>query len=272
MAKTTMSTVDKALTLLRHFSVQRAELGLSELARLAGYDKTTTLRCMTALERNGFVEQDARSRKYRLGLAPLNLAQIREQSFPMRSVIRRHVEDLARSLGETAHGTLLMAGEPMTVAISAPARALFVHVDPSGVLPWHATASGIAIMAFLPEATRTEILEGRPLEPFTAHTPKSRAKVEALIGTCREEGLARARATYEDDVIGTAAPIFGPAGTSIGAVAVAALALRFSADLQGRIDDALRRAARTITREVGGVPPETAPSPEDTHHAAHELS
>ena len=42
MSKPVMSTVDKALSLLRHFSLQRPELGLSELARLAEYDKTTT--------------------------------------------------------------------------------------------------------------------------------------------------------------------------------------------------------------------------------------
>ena len=66
MAKPTMGTVDKALSLLRHFSVQHPEIGLSELSRLAGYDKTTILRCMNALERNGFVEQNSDSKNIAL--------------------------------------------------------------------------------------------------------------------------------------------------------------------------------------------------------------
>lgn len=62
MARQMMGTVDKALSLLRFFSPQIPELGLSELTRQSGFDKATTLRCLTALERNGFVEQDVNTR------------------------------------------------------------------------------------------------------------------------------------------------------------------------------------------------------------------
>ena len=102
-----MGTVDKALSLMRFFSPQLPELGLSELARKSGFDKATTLRCLNALERNGFVEQDLLSRKYRVGLSPFHLAQIREQSFPIESIIAEHLDALVARVGETAHGTLL---------------------------------------------------------------------------------------------------------------------------------------------------------------------
>lgn len=270
MAKTSMGTVDKALALLRHFSVQSPELGLSELARRAAYDKTTTLRCLTALERNGFVEQDPESRKYRLGLAPINLAQIREQSAPVRAVFQRALDDLARALGETAHGTLLMGAQLLPVGISTPDRALFVHFDPSETLPWHATASGIAVAAFQPVAVQQSFLAAADgFEAYTRSTPIDRAAVAAWIAACRRDGVARAEATFEDDVIGTAAPVFGPAGLSIGAVAVAAVALRFTPDHDQRITAAVKAAARTITRDLGGVIPDAPPAAKDLAHAAH---
>ena len=81
MAGRAMGTVDKAMSLLGCFSVQMPELGPGALARQGGFDKTTALRCMPALERHGFVEQDGVSRKYGLGLAPIYLARIRENSF-----------------------------------------------------------------------------------------------------------------------------------------------------------------------------------------------
>ena len=83
--RTTMNSVDRALGLLRHFSVQTPEYGLSALARVSGNDKTTTLRCLTALERNGIVEQHPETKKYRIGFAPLHLSRIREKSFVSRS-------------------------------------------------------------------------------------------------------------------------------------------------------------------------------------------
>lgn len=256
MSKTTMSTVDKALAILRHFSVQAPEFGLSELARRTGYDKTTTLRCMTALERNGYVEQDIETRKYRLGLAPLNLAQIREQSFPVQSVLKRYLDDLADSLGETAHATLLMGLDAVTVGISEPDRALRIHVDPSGILPAHATASGIAITAFSQEPLRRKILKACAWELYTPETPTSLRELDDLLCRCRKEALARAQATFEEDVIGTAAPFFGASGAPTGTIAVAAVAHRLSPELQLRIDAALRNASARITDALGGVCPD----------------
>lgn len=252
MAKSMMGTVDKALSLLRFFSPQTPELGLSELARRAGFDKATTLRCLTALERNGFVEQDIVNRKYRVGLSPLYLAQIREQSFPVESIILPHLDDLAAATGETAHGTVIAGRNPVTVAVSYPNRALFVHVDASSPLPWHATASGIAIAAHLPEAERIALLERIELDQFTPRTPTCRAEVKTAWDACRRSGLAHGKLTFEEDVIGTAAPVFGQSGMPIGSIAVAAVAARVTPEQQDRIDAVLGTTSRAITAELGG--------------------
>jgi len=252
MAKSTMGTVDKALSLLRFFSSQTPELGLSELARLAGFDKTTTLRCLTALERNGFVEQDIVSRRYRVGLSPIHLAQTREQSFPVESIIKPHLDDLATSTGETAHGTVIAGRNPVTVAISYPNRALYVHVHASSPLPWHATASGIAIAAHLPETEQNELLDRIELDQFTQRTPTSRAWVKEVWDSCRRLGLAHGKLTFEDDVIGTAAPMFGQSGVPIGSIAVAAVATRMTQEQQDKIDTELRTKSKAISAALGG--------------------
>ena len=260
MPKTTMTTVDKALSLLRFFTPTQPSIGLSELARSSGFDKTTTLRCMTALLRNGFVEQDAQTRKYRIGLSPIKLAQIREQSFPVQSVISPYLNSLADTFGETAHGTLIMGSEPVTAAVSEPDRALFVHVEHSTPLPWHATASGIAISAFLPSEERQDLLSRESLETYTTTTPSNPDQFRDALLACRRDGLARAESTFEDDVVGTAAPIFGQTDKPVGSIAVAAVAHRLTQDLQSRIDTALKRSAAEITQQLGGTAL-TSPAP-----------
>jgi len=255
MARQMMGTVDKALSLLRFFSPQIPELGLSELARQSGFDKATTLRCLTALERNGFVEQDVNTRQYRIGLSPFHLAQVREQSFPIESIIVAHLDALAESIGETAHGTVMAGKDPVTVAISYPNRALFVYVHPSSPLPWHATASGIAIAAFQSKDAQNELLDRLAFEPFTESTLSSRDEIKEAWKTCRSEGLARARLTFEDDVIGTAAPVFGQSGAAIGSLAIASVSLRMTNKLQKKIDAKLKEAAVATTKELGGISP-----------------
>lgn len=258
MPRQMMGTVDKALSLLRFFSPQVPELGLSELARQSGLDKATTLRCLTALERNGFVEQDVKNRKYRVGVAPFHLAQIREESFPIESIIVAHLDALADSIGETAHGTLLAGQNPVTVAISYPNRALFVHVHASSALPWHATASGIAIAAHQTEEVQKEILDRMDFAPFTQSTLTSREEMEKAWQKCREAGLSRAQLTFEDDVVGTAAPIFGQSGAAIGSIAIASVSLRMTKELQGKVDTSLKSASLAITNEIGGAHPLSA--------------
>src|SRR6056297_3743457 len=88
-AKPVMSSVDRALSLLGRFTLESPMWGLSELARAAAMDKTTTLRCLNALERNGFVEQHPETRKYRLGFAPLHLARSPDGISWSRGAVRR---------------------------------------------------------------------------------------------------------------------------------------------------------------------------------------
>lgn len=259
MAISPMKSVDRALALLRYFSVRSPELGLSELARLASQDKTTTLRCLTALERNGFVEQDSVSRKYRLGLAPINLARLREQSFPMQAVITPYLDQLAKITGETTHATLLSGSELLTAFVSEPDRALRVHIDPTVILPVHATASGIIIAAFASEDIRKALLDTTDFTAFTEATMINSTQFEKHVAEARTLGIAHVFMTYEADVIGTAAPIFGSDAAPIGAIAVAAVSTRHDPTLAQIIETNLQQTARDITIALGGVWPQTLP-------------
>ena len=46
-----MGTVSKALSLLTNFNQSRTEIGLSEIARLAGVNKATAYRLLSEVER-----------------------------------------------------------------------------------------------------------------------------------------------------------------------------------------------------------------------------
>ncbi|WP_184567790.1 IclR family transcriptional regulator [Sulfitobacter undariae] len=250
-----MSTVDKALSLLRHFSVQQPEMGLSELARMAGYDKTTVLRCMTALENNGFIEQDSVSKRYRLGLAPINLARIRERSFPLLAVLQPHVDRLRERTNETSHATVYSSGKLVNAFVSDPDRAIRVSMDPYANLPFHATASGIVVAAHLPPSERAKIVGKWDFEKFTDKTPTSPEAMEPLFAQARKQGFARSDQSYDIDVIGTAVAFFGPTGLPAGAIAVAAVASRFDAELAQTIQQELLTTGRELTMALGGILP-----------------
>jgi IclR family transcriptional regulator, acetate operon repressor len=249
-----MSTVDKALSLLEFLDERRTEIGLSELSRLAGQDKATTLRMMTALARAGLIEQHPVTRLYRLGAGILRLARIREAAFPVGAVLQPMLEHLARDSGETAHASLFTGGRLVTIGIVEGDKSTRVRLEAGQILPLHATASGAAFLAYAPEPLLAQVLDGE-FEVYTNRSPPDRIRLSDWIGKTRRAGVAVADQTFETEVTGIAAPVFDAGRVASGALAVATPSHRMTAALRGQISDLVRRAALEATRGMGGEPP-----------------
>lgn len=249
-----MRTVEKALKLLDHFDVDAPELGLSELARAASLDKATALRMLTALTGYGLLEQHPDSRKYRLGRTVLRLARVREATFPILAIVQPVLDRLAALTGETAHASLGAGTHLATIGTAEPQRTTRVHVEIAEPLPFHATASGFAYLAYAPAPVVSTILKATR---FPAHTARTVTTAEALrreIDTVRGRGFAVCESSFEADVIGTAAPIFDASGHAQGAIAVASMVSRFTDELRRTIAAAVTEAAVDVSRALGAEP------------------
>lgn len=250
-----MGTVSKALELLDLFTRSRPLIGLSDLARLADLNKATCYRLVSELCDYGLVEQVATGREYRLGPAVLRLSALREAEVPMRDAAMPVLQSLAVTTGETAHLSLLMGHvlRPLAHAYS-PAHATKVTMEDAESFPFHATSSGLAVLAFQSEAFRRDVLSGPlpALTPFTATDPDSiRARLETVLAS----GVAESIGGYEAEVHSMAVPLFDTFGHCTGALSVAALASRMSDAQRESMRQALIRAAREITKHWGGSPP-----------------
>lgn len=252
-----MGTVTKALSLLNHFGAARPEIGLSGFRALTGRDKATLHRHLSELAACGFLQQDAATRAYRLGPAVLRLGGVREATFPARRAVRPIVDALSESLGELVHVSLLQ-GDVMSPLYHRDARchATRVSFDEAELLPLHATASGLAMLAFGPEALLPGALE-RDLERHTERTTVDPDALRAAVDGVRETGIARVDQGYEIEVESLAVPAYD--GTGEGAAASVAVALpvsRADDDSRARIARALAAAGEDVTRELGGRVPE----------------
>lgn len=248
-----MQTVDKAMKLLGYFSVAVPEIGLSELARLASFDKAATRRFLVALANHGFIEQDSNTRKYRLGPAFLRLARVREATRPLARTIQRALDELSQATGETAHGSMLSGEHLSIVGVAEPQRPTRVSVDASQPLPLHATASGLACLAFLGDEAARQIIGTAPLRKHTDRTCASKRELRALLGETRERGYSMAVRTFDDEVISIAAPIFDATGNPIGALSVASVASRFSKESERNIVRHVLKTAAGVTEAAGGT-------------------
>jgi IclR family transcriptional regulator, acetate operon repressor len=248
------STVDKALDLLSYFTQVRAEIGLSELARMAELDKATVHRLLQTLAKHGLVEQSLQSKLYRLGAGTLRLARNREASFPTATLVIDELRALSAMTGETSHASLIAGGSLATIGLVMGTKAIHVTLDEGESLPFHATASGIACMAFLPAENVTSILKQK-LKKYTDNTTISTSDIAKAIEQTRARGYAVSDQSYESDVYGIAAPLFGHGGLACGAVAVATPAHRMTREIRNSTAVHVMEAATSISRKMGSEPP-----------------
>lgn len=248
-----MSTVGKAVSLLELFTVGEPEIGLSDLARKAGLDKATARRLLVALSNHRLIEQEPKSRRYRLGAGLSRLARIRDAHFPFVRVAAPVARELSLETGETVHLSEFSAGALLTVHVELSTKANRVNVDVGQVLPLHGTASGVAFLA----ASSPDVVGAyfkKPLQVFTRHTVTRPDKVVEAIRLAATRGYSRSAQGYEEGVHSIAAAILGADGQPIGTLAVASPVSRVddaTAATQGR---AAIKAARLITARLTGEP------------------
>ncbi len=119
------------------------------------------------------------------------------------------------------------------------------------MLPMHATALGKAVLAYLPEAERKDVLDaGMP--KLTGRTVATQPALERELEAVRERGYAieREEAVLGED--GVAAPIFGRNGVVIGGIGVAGPSKRLSGRVrENKVATAVCESARSISRDLG---------------------
>ncbi len=73
----TIQSVNRALTILESFTIQRPEIGVSDLARSLDLNKSTVFGLITTLEKRGYLEKNKQNDKYHLGIRVIELGESR---------------------------------------------------------------------------------------------------------------------------------------------------------------------------------------------------
>lgn len=245
-----MSTVVKALSLLDHFDAETPEFGLAELARASRFDKATTRRLLVALASMGFLEQDALTRRYRLGATLVRLARIREALFPMIELARPIADALSRGSGETVHVSQIAGDVLSSNYVCESLQPIRVRVSVGMKLPFSCTASGLAFLSVAPEAFRATVSKG-PLLRRTANSPANAGQLRKRVEETQKRGYAINNQGFDKGVVSVAAPILGANGSPVGAISITSPAGRADAAALKRHGAGVREAAARISAALG---------------------
>lgn len=242
-------SVLRALAILQVFTDERPSWKLVDLARELSLNKTTVYRLLTALESAGMISR-GEGDSYRLGPGILTLAGRALRQNDMRQVARPYLEQLAHDTGETASLDLLVDDE-ILIFDEVIGYRLVGSVSSLGTRhPWHATSTGKAILACLPEAQVEELLS-RPLPSITPQTITDPGELRRQLAQIRQDGYAVGSGELEEDLIVVGAPVHQFDGRVAAAVSVGGPAVRFSPERTQEMGQLVRETAVKISAQLG---------------------
>src|ERR687888_216093 len=100
-------SLERGLAILSSFSSARPLLGVSELSRDVGLSRSTTHRYVATLTALGYLQQDAETKKYRLGPRVLDLGFSAINSMELREISLPHLQQLSDETGHTVNMAIL---------------------------------------------------------------------------------------------------------------------------------------------------------------------
>lgn len=215
-----LSSVTSALLVLKVFSADEAEIGISSLAKRLGLAKSTVHRLAVTLAAEGFLEQNPENGRYRLGLALFALGALVRRRMDVSNEARPLLGALRDKTQEAVHLAILERTSIMYLYNLESSQAIGIRSYIGEHKPAFCTAEGRVLLAYGAPATAALALR-ESLLPRTAKTTVDPEVLHRVLDEVRLAGHAIDDEESEVGMRGLAAPIRDISGKVIAAVGLA---------------------------------------------------
>lgn len=243
-------SVERAAQLLRLLAARPAGMRLTDLSAAAFLHKATALRLLSALERQGLVVRDPRSKLYTLGLELLAAGWMSVESSILRDLGRAALSRLAGETGDTVYFTIRSGLESLCVDRqegSFPIKTLTLEIGsrrPLGV-----GAGSLALLAFLPDGEREAVMR-RVIPAAAPHYGNGPGIIERLVDRARAQGYADNPGLIIPGMQAISVPVMTAGGAPLAAISVAAITDRLGADRLGQVLTLIREETTRIEQAL----------------------
>ena len=234
---------------------QREGVRVTHLAQALGLTQASAHRLLQSLVQEGVVEQDAHSKRYRLGLDLFCLAAQASAGQDLRTLARPALLRLNASLGDTV---LLMVHSSFDAVCldrvegQYPVRTF--TGDVGGRVALGVGQGSLVILAHLPEAEHEEVLRYN-LPRIQHYNVYDEVYLRNAVRQARELGYSFKRDGLLEGMAGIAVPVFDVNGSVVAALSIATHVSRLSDERLPIVRDLLLREARQLSQHINPFDP-----------------
>jgi IclR family pca regulon transcriptional regulator len=257
--RSSSQSLERGLAILSAFRPATPELGITELAKALGLSRSTSHRYVSTLARLGYLDQNAQTRKYRLGPRVLDLGFAAINSMELRQISAPYLQQLADDTGHTVNMAVLDGTDIVYIErcrTSQPGqREIDLNLHVGSRLPAYCTSMGKVLLAYLERERQAELLDTIDFVDRGPNTITTRAALAAELEQVRAAGVAVNNEELAYGLRSIAVPVWGQSGDAVAAINLAVHRSAASiGDLVDRLSPKLRRAAAGISALLGYRP------------------
>lgn len=184
------------------------ELSVTEMSRELNMPVQSVHRILASLMEHGFVAQNAKTKKYKLGLSIMKYGFLMWDSLMLRTIARPFMEELSQKTKETVYLATRENAEGVYID-SVDSPQILKISEPIGLkLPLCIGASNRVILAYLPRKTQEAIMDETDWEALPSLKPLTREYIEGEIVAIHKQGYAVTSGEATEGTTGIGAPIF----------------------------------------------------------------
>ncbi|HKT12294.1 MAG TPA: IclR family transcriptional regulator [Terriglobia bacterium] len=247
-------SVDRALSILEALADSNHGLTLMQLTRQLNLPKSSVHGLLATLEHRGYVTRNGRKGCYFIGLRLYGLSKLGLSRIDLREQAAPFLRKLMERTRLTVHMAILDAKAAVVVEKIEPPGLLRLATWVGRRMDLHCSGVGKALLAYMPEAELTELLQGYTLAHYTDNSIRTIKRLREEIIHIRQAGHAVDDEEGEMGFRCIGCPILGHNGEVRAAISLAGTIFQITEENLDALAAALKQTAASISNAIGYVP------------------
>lgn len=200
-----INSINRAFEILRLFS-DSWELGIQDISRMSGLNKTTVFRVVKSLEANRMLEQNPRTNKYHPGFAIVELAHNVYTNFDVKKIFHPYMRLLREEFNEDVILSTLSDIHAVCIERMEGDNAINLHSRVGRALPVYGGSTARVFLPFLSQSKLQQVFQELPNASGLLILPSQKDLVESM-NFVREHGFLTSCGVTDAGVFSVSVPI-----------------------------------------------------------------
>ncbi|OGU54711.1 MAG: hypothetical protein A2V66_01140 [Ignavibacteria bacterium RBG_13_36_8] len=243
--------LERALKIIELLSNNSQGLIASDISNLLNIPRNSVFRITSTLYDHDYITRDEDLKTFKLSLKLLStgIKSLSDQPLVEKALPVMH--ELQKKYKETIPIGILRGDQGVVIEEVVGTHLFRFVLEPGKVFHLHTSAPGKAMMAYLPEQERKELIKKIEYEVFNERTARGPKELEKKLKDVKRKGYAVDHAEEIDGMHCIGAPIFNKRGYPVAAIWITGPSMRIQEKDFKKIGLNVKASADKISKSLG---------------------